>query len=162
VGLSESTSGVAFEKNSSNNHVANSHFINIASPNEGRIHAFYISTHSSHNVIERNRFYSVNGTPIKARNSSNYNRISANRFDRTGDEDKNGISGFFSDGFDTRDECPSWFNEFTYNELYTNYDGRTPRYTCFPPDKLTYEIMGRCGWPPTWWPRVICTPNVQH
>ena len=150
----EPTAAVAFAWNSSGNRVANSHFINIENRvAKGALHAFYISDYSSANEIERNRFAYVSGIPIKVRNNSNYNRASANVFTKSGD------SAFFYDGFDEPNECPSWMNEFTTNQLYDGYSGQRFANACRR-DQATPEILGRCGWFSG--PRITCTGNVQY
>ena len=160
-----STAAVAFE-NSRDNHVVNSHFINIENFREdaGQLHALYLAHYANGNLIERNRFAYVSGDPVRTRDASNYNRVLENLFVRTG------TSAHYSDWYceasrsdctKATPECPSQGNEFRDNELYRGYfvDPRTGSPFMLPIAKLNFP-SDACG--PLSAPRLRQSGNVRH
>lgn len=91
--------------NSRYNMIRNNTFgdiINTEKEHARLIHAVYLAHYSTANTIEENRFRSVSGDPVKARNFSNHKMARANRFERSGER------ALFSEWYCRRDvaaEC---------------------------------------------------------
>ncbi|WP_133160928.1 hypothetical protein [Pseudomonas laurylsulfativorans] len=67
--------------NSRQNDVSGNEFINIKNVQScGLLHAVYLAHHSSENLIKRNTFTNLCGSPIRIRDDSNYNKIQLNKF----------------------------------------------------------------------------------
>ncbi|HKR02897.1 MAG TPA: hypothetical protein VJT09_19620 [Pyrinomonadaceae bacterium] len=127
--------------NSDHNTIDNSHFTYIRnnSPNESHIHALYVAHNSSDNIARRNRYYKINGDPIKVRDYSNFNTFDG---DGTDDYELTGKTAFYQDWYcmDTKlssrcpkttgetctkaVECPSYENRFRFNKLECGHSGR--------------------------------------
>jgi hypothetical protein len=114
--------------NSRYNTIDNSLFVNLenAAGEGGLIHAIYMKDHANYNVITRSKFEYVSGDAIRARNESNFNKINDNiHFLRAGETAFYG--DWYCDASKRTDcavqECPSWQNEFKYNELRCGYTG---------------------------------------
>ncbi len=118
-----------FLVNSRSNTIRNCHFVNLINSTEpGNIHAVYMKSWSSNNLIKENRMENISGDPIRVRHGSNDNDIRANIMKRTGSD------GFFSNWYDDYEgkcgagycnqECPSWRNWFRYNTLHCGFDGK--------------------------------------
>jgi hypothetical protein len=133
------STGAIIMENSRHNRVENSHFVNIENYGQdaSHIHAIYLAHYSSSNAIERNRFAEVNGDPVRTRDASNNNRIMDNDFHRTG------MNAFYSDWYCEAwrpdctkpvPECPSYGNEFRYNDLFSGYYGQIAITKPFGPD----------------------------
>lgn len=126
--------------NSSNNRIANSHFVNIENTDHaGNIHGMYVTHHSSGNVIELNKFSYVSGYPVKFRNQSNDNKVEENRIHRAG------LISYYRGEFcdtacarqnDISQQCASWGNRFFYNRLQGNYAGKQPSLWSLSPEGL--------------------------
>lgn len=123
-------------KNSRNNSVVNSHFVDILNyPDDASaIHAVYIAHYSSGNELLRNRFLRINGDPIKVRDESNHNYIADNKFYSSGEKAfyqgwycNADVKGWNLNGENPggctkpSGECPSIGNEFRNNHLYGGY-----------------------------------------
>ncbi|WP_158884843.1 right-handed parallel beta-helix repeat-containing protein [Amycolatopsis anabasis] len=116
--------------NSSNNKIANNHFVNVENHGNygGHIHGLYVTHFSSGNTMNANRFSFINGDPVKIRDRSNFNTVESNTFTRTG------RAGFYRDEFcdlacvkehpevGSR-QCASYHNRFANNRLISDYDG---------------------------------------
>ena len=162
-----STAAVRF-KNSRNNSVINSHFVDIKNDKQdaSSLHAIYIAHHSSYNEILRNRFLRANGDPIRVRDESNYNYIAENEFDNTGHSAY--YSGWYcvkdktnydadpdNDRCTKPDECPSIGNEFRNNKLYGGYSWAKRKVKVF---KLYFDD-DYCG--PLTTPRLRTSGNIK-
>jgi hypothetical protein len=137
--------------NSDKNTIDNSHFIYIRnnSPNESHIHALYVAHNSSDNRARRNRYYKINGDPIKVRDYSNFNYFDG---DGTDDFALTGKTAFYQDWYcmdeslstgcpkttngtctKRRVECPSYENRFRFNKLECGHSGNDlPVFRYFP------------------------------
>ena len=105
-------------QNSNGGSVTNSKFINIENgPETVRlIHAIYLAHGARNIIIADNEFERVSGEPVRVRNESNYNIITRNKIDNSGQ------SGFYSDYYSRNaNECPSWGNEFILNTVGDRY-----------------------------------------
>jgi len=153
-----STAAVRF-KNSRNNSVANTHFVDILnnSAEASAIHAIYFAHYSSNNEVLRNRFLRVNGDPIKVRDESNYNYIADNRFYSSGKDAF--YQGWYcnnstrSDCTKVSGECPSIGNEFRNNDLYGGYSGAINVFSL-------REEDNHCGPLPS--PRLRTSGNIKY
>lgn len=112
--------------NSDDNLIRNNHFIDVVNlSNGGLIHAIYAAHMSDRNRIESNRFKNSTGDPVRLRDFSNYNVITANQFTKVG------VWGGYTDWYCDHDvrtdctkvgpECPSWQNQFRDNTLDGNW-----------------------------------------
>lgn len=108
--------------NSDDNEISNNHFVNVINQTSGAlIHAIYVAHMSDRNRIERNRFYRSTGDPVRVRDYSNGNAITANRFIQVGTHA--GYTDWYCDHDARTDctklepECPSWLNTFRDNTL---------------------------------------------
>ena len=158
-----STAAVAFE-NSRDNLVANSHFINVENftADAGQLHALYLAHYANGNLIERNRFAYVSGDPVRTRDASNYNRVFANVFIRTGT--KAHYSDWYceasrSDCTKLTRECPSQGNQLRDNEMYRGYFSILGIPRLLPAAKLFFSSTA-CG--PLSAPRLQESGNVLH
>jgi len=128
-----STAAVRFV-NSRNNSIINTHFVDILNiaDQAAAIHAIYFAHYSSNNKVLRNTFLGINGDPIKVRDQSNYNYISNNRFESSGN------SAFYQEWYCNKSirndctkvigECPSIGNEFRDNILNRGFSTDIKKY----------------------------------
>jgi len=86
--------------------------------NASHIHGVYLAHNSSHNIIERNRFYKITGDAIRVRNFSNFNKIRNNKIIQSG------MRAHYSTYRNSEiGECRSWENEFRDNTVSCGYSG---------------------------------------
>jgi hypothetical protein len=116
--------------NSSDNRIANSHFLNVENSGSlaSLIHGVYVTHYSSRNQITANNFNTISSDPVKLRDRSNNNNIEDNRFTRAG------RNSFYREEFcnaqcavdNGKDrECASIHNRFAYNRDLSSYGGGT-------------------------------------
>ncbi len=149
--------------NSSNNFIGNNHFRHLenVAPSPAAIHGIYALHGSSGNTIRGNAFYAISGHPMRVRNQSNANNVSANTFTLTGGA---GYSDWFCDQacVDANPgsvlECASQADLFHDNTLASAYDGGplTEIYL-FPPG---LDNPGPAGCPALSGPRVTAYGNL--
>ena len=119
------------------NTIKNNHFVNLINlpPSDPlAIHAVYIKTNSSNNLIRDNVMTNISGAPIRIRDNSNDNDIRANVLTNTGGvgygqmeehylEDPNVSPAYecAAHAPTNQGECPSWRNWFRYNSVGCGY-----------------------------------------
>jgi|GEM_PF-1029511 len=115
--------------NSKDNIIENNDFIDVINTTSGGlIHAVYIAHHSDRNFLLQNRFINNSGDPVRVRDFSNDNLIFDNVHIRAGAD---GYSEWYCDSSTRTDctkptpECPSWGNEYRFNQLVSSWTGGT-------------------------------------
>jgi hypothetical protein len=101
------------------------------------IHGIYLSHNADENTISRNRFETISGDPVRVRNGSDSNLVSANVFTGTGNY------GYLGDWYCTPasttcspKESPSRLNRLVANTFNGPYAGGLP---AFRPD-FCYDL----------------------
>lgn len=164
IGSKHTRAGVGFGAvdliNSQNNIIEANDFVEIensgALDQQALIHGVYLAHFSSGNSIRGNRFTTVSGDPIRTRNGSNSNTITANVFTRAGSK------AYFSDWFQRSGEareCASLENRFYANTLSSGYTGAISAWTVSPGGR-TFTGGPGCNPEPT--ERVISWDNVYR
>jgi hypothetical protein len=114
--------------NSRRNYIANNLFEHIwTTPysNNVYLHALYIASYASNNVISGNMFWDVGGDTIRFRDASNYNQVTGSTFWKTGEDAP--ITSWFCHPYSRTGcgkaipECPSTGNVASSN-YYTGGD----------------------------------------
>lgn len=145
----EASTGAVILRNSDDNRIENSHFIDIQNSSDcGLLHALYLAHMSDDNYIRGNRIVRNCGDPIRLRDFSNRNVIRANEILDSGsaaytdwycdwdawanrDCPRDGIDRFGNAVSEAAEacrctkatpECPSWENEFRDNHLGDEWD----------------------------------------
>lgn len=138
--------------NSSNNFIANNHFVNVENTPQwrGYIHGVYVTHFSSSNDIRDNRFAYIGGNPVKTRDRSSLNTFEHNTFTRTGD------TAYYRDDICDREcaiannlkrECAGYRNRFVNNTLVSGYEGGQVTVWILSPAGNTYTGGSPCTLP---------------
>ncbi|SDS94364.1 hypothetical protein [Actinoplanes derwentensis] len=104
---------------SSNNRIANNHFVNLRNTERSYIHAVYVTHKSSYNRFTGNNVTGVSSDPVKVRDGSNFNTFDANVFGansflRTSTPP---AVHYLEEVNEDESECSSYHNRFTDNNL---------------------------------------------
>ena len=103
---------------SSNNRIANNHFVDLRNSENSYIHAIYVTHKSSHNQFTQNSVTGVSSDPVKIRDASDYNTFDDNTFGANDFVRSAGDSAHLLDQVGDG-ECSSYHTRFTNNDLGT-------------------------------------------
>jgi hypothetical protein len=107
---------------SSHNRIANNVFENLINQEQSYIHAVYVTHKSSSNEFSGNSVKQVSSDPVKVRDASNFNKFDSNVFDQN-DFPRMDAAHYLEQANTMSDECASYHNRFTNNDLGTYRTG---------------------------------------